>query len=295
MKKAFYLSLILILFVTGCQSQANTSCSNDHPLKYSTFPFRFSTADEQGKLIDRQIEFGPYLDVRAFINTCPDYNKMAGLTCLEVIYIDANQCPDISNIYKFRNLKYVYIYPTLVVRSLMDVEARIDQLQSITGVESIGKLRKLEQLEIRQAELPDISFLQNLKTLKVLSLTGNGVSDISPIADLTALEVLDLGGTQINDFTPLKKLVNLRYLNLDDTNFRNTSVLQGLNNLEYLRLTNTFVSWEDCQSLKNKLGNNSVLCISPEECEQIIQIRKNSSATPSEMNNRCEFELMRKS
>ncbi|MFA6419144.1 MAG: leucine-rich repeat domain-containing protein, partial [Candidatus Margulisiibacteriota bacterium] len=100
----------------------------------------------------------------------------------------------------------------------------------------------LEHLELRGAQVSDLSPLAGLTNLEWLDLSGTQVSDLSPLAGLTNLEWLDLTGTQVSDLSPLAGLTQLEDLLLTDTQVSDLSPLAGLTQLEDLLLTDTQVS-----------------------------------------------------
>ena len=69
-----------------------------------------------------------------------------------------------------------------------------------------ASLAKLTKLNLRDAEIADLTGLEHATQLIVLDLSDNQVSDITPLAQLTQLTLLDLWNNPIEDTSPLKQL-----------------------------------------------------------------------------------------
>lgn len=106
---------------------------------------------------------------------------------------------------------------------------------------SIGTLKALKTLDLRNAQVRDLSPLCGLRALKYLDLTDTQVHDLSPLCDLTDLEVLSLSCTQVCDLSPLGGLTALKTMYLSYTQVRDLSPLSGLKSLETLYLPHTQV------------------------------------------------------
>jgi Leucine-rich repeat (LRR) protein len=73
-------------------------------------------------------------------------------------------------------------------------------VETLAGIEA---LEKLEQLELSDNAIANLSPLLQLKNLRVLGLRNNRVGDIRPLADLPILRFLSLEG---NDRIPCRQL-----------------------------------------------------------------------------------------
>ena len=101
------------------------------------------------------------------------------------------------------------------------------------GLSALAGLTGLEQLNLHQNNISDISLLARLTGLEELRLSNNDISDISPLERLTGLERLFLGRINISDISPLARLTGLEllYLRREPTS-RTSRRWRGLTGLE---------------------------------------------------------------
>ena len=97
---------------------------------------------------------------------------------------------------------------------------------SITDLNPIKELKKIEQLAIMMSPTKDLSALSGLTNLKDLQLAMIPSTDLSPITGLTKIESFGLMNTNITDLSPLKNSENIESVFI----FNNS-----LNGLEQLR------------------------------------------------------------
>lgn len=113
----------------------------------------------------------------------------------------------------------------------------------------LSELTSLKKLNMRMANIKDITMLSSLINLIELDLSHNDIKDISPLANLTKLERLNLGYNMIEDISALSGLTGLTFLNLEynsyykrtDTGFdyfwiNDLSPINNLINLKELNL-----------------------------------------------------------
>ena len=129
------------------------------------------------------------------------------------------------------------------------------------SVDKNGRLTKESQEKLESAiiEKGD-SALEGITNLDCLKYLGDGIAhtplkDISLLANLKNLTYLGLTGTSISDISPLSELKNLDTIDLDSTNISDISPLSELKNLEILRIRKSFISKEDCLSLRASSPN----------------------------------------
>ena len=101
-------------------------------------------------------------------------------------------------------------------------------------LEYISTLTQLEELNIGQSKIADISSLSNLKNLRKLELFETNITDISALSGLTKLEFLDCSKTKIKDLSPISELENLKVLYLNNTPLKSLKGLGNLTNIEEL-------------------------------------------------------------
>ena len=120
------------------------------------------------------------------------------------------------------------------VSSLQVLDA---QIQNISNLQGIEQLTQLVRLELFHNQITDVSPLSGLTQLSELFLTGNQISDVSQLSGLTQVETLLLAVNQISDVSPLSDLTQLRSLHLDGNQITDVSPLSGLTQLTELSLS----------------------------------------------------------
>ena len=105
-----------------------------------------------------------------------------------------------------------------------------------------GHLGNLTRLDARNANISDLTGLEDATNLKILNLGGNSVSDLSPLTGLTKLRSLVLGDNNILDISTVAGLTNLTTLYLWNNSISDISAVAGLTNLIRLYLWNNSVS-----------------------------------------------------
>ncbi|MDC0255878.1 hypothetical protein OAK75_13335, partial [Bacteriovoracales bacterium] len=75
--------------------------------------------------------------------------------------------------------------------------------------QSFSSLKNLEELEIINSDLEDISFLKEMENIKNLTLKENKIKDVSSLGLLTSLKFLDISFNSIADLSPLNSLEKL--------------------------------------------------------------------------------------
>ena len=112
----------------------------------------------------------------------------------------------------------------------------------ISDLSPLAGLTNLEKLYLGANQVSDLSPLAGLTNLELLWLWNNQISDLSPLAGLTNLEWLGLAGNQISDLSPLAGLTNLKWLFLLDNQISDLSPLAGLMDLFGLYLSENQIS-----------------------------------------------------
>ena len=110
--------------------------------------------------------------------------------------------------------------------------------RKITDLSGIEALTVLEELNLADNAVEDLSPLAGLVGLKVLDLSGNRVVELWPLAGLPELERLALADNRVADAAPLALLTGLRVVDLSGNRIADLSALGGLSDLEYLALGN---------------------------------------------------------
>ena len=83
----------------------------------------------------------------------------------------------------------------------------------VTGLEGLGALEDLEELQLTAPGLADLAWITGLRKLRKLYLYRSNVNDLKPLADLQALETVCIHG-KVRDLSPLARLPRLQKLSL---------------------------------------------------------------------------------
>lgn len=80
------------------------------------------------------------------------------------------------------------------------------------GNQELATLESLEELQLDENEISDLTPVAGLTKLAVLSSFQNNVHDLHPLAGLTNLRILFASYNEIHDLSPLGDLTNLEHL-----------------------------------------------------------------------------------
>lgn len=123
---------------------------------------------------------------------------------------------------------------------------------SIRDIENISELDGLEELNISNTFVVDLSPLEKQSKLKKLDISWNSIDNLSHIKLLNTLEELYIYSTDVKDIKILKELSNLKKLNCFNINIEDISVLENLTQLEELNLSYTkVINIKPISKLKN--------------------------------------------
>ncbi len=111
--------------------------------------------------------------------------------------------------------------------------------RKINSIQGIQYVKNLQELELINQNIVDISPLQNLEKLVYINLTGNKIKDISPLKKLNNIENIDLKSNQITNLEPLEFIFendkfNLKHsrINMENNpiNYKGVEILNRLDN-----------------------------------------------------------------
>ena len=147
-----------------------------------------------------------------------------------------------------------------------------------TDTAFLGKMSRLEVLEIGNMEMTDISFLESMPGLKRLSLEGNSLTEITSIASCRNLEELSLSDNGVEDISPLAGLTKLRNLDLsynNITDINGAGVFSRLKNLNlgYNQISDISVLNELKELTWLRIDGNKVMDLSPVQGRDGLAIR----------------------
>ena len=151
------------------------------------------------------------------------------------------------------------------METLTNLRSPNANISDLTGLENATNLT---WLWLHYNSISDISPLAGLNKLTSLLLNNNSITDISPLAGLNKLTNLWLHHNSISDISPLAGLNKLTRLLLDSNSITDISPLAELNKLTNLGLRRNSISdISPLAGLTNlgilDLGNNSISDISP--------------------------------
>ena len=140
--------------------------------------------------------------------------------------------------------------------------------KDIQSLEGIQYCTNIQELDLRNNNISDLSPLGSLTNLQYLNLDNNKLSNIGPLGSLTNLNALYLGNNKINDISPLSSLTNLNTLGLGNNKLDDISSLSSLSKLKTLYLQSNIIS--NISSLSSltslntlNLNNNKINNVKP--------------------------------
>lgn len=176
------------------------------------------------------------------------------LVCQHLPWITSIRMPspkdvkDFSSLSKLTNLEEVYFQGFMPQGFPFDINTlnknkKLKRLQSLNfqefkNLELLSNFPQFEYLELGNAKLTRIDFINGLKNLKTLIITGqmNTFDDFTPIGNLTKLEYLEfssLDNTKDDRLTFLSKVTWLKVFKMHHTlNISNLSFLKNADQLE---------------------------------------------------------------
>ena len=119
------------------------------------------------------------------------------------------------------------------VENISRVSARGKRITNLSGLE---KCVSLQELDLGDNAVADLTPIKELKLLQSLILFENKITDIGPLTGLANLQHIELQENRVTDVTPLKELKRLRSLYLGDNRITDIAPLSGLDKLWSLDL-----------------------------------------------------------
>jgi hypothetical protein len=186
------------------------------------------------------------------MNSCKFFQKEKQLTDLNISFNDDSS--DLSFLKNFKNLTHLQIHYKRSFSGLAISLEGLNKLRSLSisgdcTVTCIKDCENLTNLNIQNAKIPQISFLENLNNLEELTLNKCNTKNLSPLQHLKKLKTLVLIGSKDMDMEYLRNLKQLRKIHFEMVDFqpkKNDPTL--LTKLKYLRELNITYT-----TLKNEL------------------------------------------
>lgn len=121
-------------------------------------------------------------------------------------------------------------------------------LDNVSGIE---KLTTLQQLHMAETKTSNIEKLANLVNLKTLNISGNGITDITTLNELRNLIFLNFSNNKVQDISPIGNLSSLTELNFSGNRVKDISSLSGISGLTKLDMDSNLI--DDVSPILNKL------------------------------------------
>ena len=224
-------------------------------------PMDFTLLNPMGSLpsmedLPEEIEVLEKLDVSELISKISmDFKRVLATECGHSL--SALSPEVLANVVQL-NLADLSLSATdLLLLSMMESLERLDLHNAqIEGLDWVEPLKKLKSLNLACTQIADLSPLEGLTQLEGLDASYTQVDDLSPLSSLENLTALILYGTPVHSLAPLKELKNLERLNLSLSKVEDEELvyLENLTKLKHLFLRETAVSKEQVLKLKEKLG-----------------------------------------
>ena len=118
---------------------------------------------------------------------------------------------------------------------------------------------QLKVLDLRRANVVDLSQVTKLPNLDILILADTDVADVQCLTHLDELAFLELDGTAVSDLTPLGEMPQIKFLSIERTNVKDITPLEHVNNLEVLLWAGTPVSAQAIAALQEALPSCKII------------------------------------
>ena len=205
------------------------------------------------------------------IYSCPSIKSFAplsSLTNLETIRIYdipdigslavLSSLPNLKNIYLGHNNKYDY-RELVLLRQLENLGISFNDDKEI-DMSHIGRLHSLKKFYIMggNAEIKNITALQNLVNLEKLEIRSMSIPDISWMSGLRNLTELELDYCAINDVSPLANLPNLVNVVFHGTRVKDIAPLLNSNSIKYIRVFDDDVEAGISDDLRSRFAQRNI-------------------------------------
>jgi len=148
----------------------------------------------------------------------------------------------------------------------------------IKEVTPLGCLQNLTKLNLACNQITNLSLISQLTNLTEINLSGNQVADLNPLSSLYCLDSLWLLSNEISDLTPLENLTDITYIGLSANQIEDVTALGKLKQISYLGLSENQIS--DVTPLANLqelnflwLQDNKITDVTPlKSLNQLLEI-----------------------
>lgn len=141
-------------------------------------------------------------------------NKFPKLEQVKILDLHVPENYEVSSLEKFPNLEKLELNlwsdQKIAINGLKKLKIIVFQYINFDDIVSFENLPSLEELDLRESGVSNLSKLKNLTSLKKLNLEDNDIESLEGIENLKNLEQLAFYLGDITDLTPLNKLPKLR-------------------------------------------------------------------------------------
>jgi Leucine-rich repeat (LRR) protein len=130
--------------------------------------------------------------------------------------------------------------------------------REVINLDPIRTFTRLEDLNLANCALQDITPLSDLIRLKKLNLSGNPLMDLEPLGDLPGLKILDISNTPVEKLDDLKSISTLEQLNCSGTQIKKLDPVYYLSALKKLECQNTNIN--NLKPLSGLVELKSLVC-----------------------------------
>ena len=206
-----------------------------------------SMADNVLRDVSRLAVLGGLVTLNLSGNEIMDLTPLTALTGLRSLYLDNNPIRDLSPLYAMTNLK------SLSIKGIEITETQLSELsKALPGCAIHSEQAQQEQqdisfggvtfasdvqdLDLSDMGIWDISALSGCQYITRLNLSGNTVSDLSPLMNMPYLQWLDISNNNVSDLRPLMGISSLSFLNASGNAISSTSALSMMTGIGTLYL-----------------------------------------------------------
>lgn len=119
------------------------------------------------------------------------------------------------------------------VKNISQVKGKGKGIKSLAGIENCVAV---QEVDLENNEVTDLTPLAGLKQIQLLVLTRNKIESIAPLAELERIQYLELSGNAVSDLAPLAKMTNMRSLYLSNNKITKIDTIKGLTKVYSLYL-----------------------------------------------------------
>ena len=182
-------------------------------------------------------------------NRIRDLTPLTSLSGLRTLYLDGNPIEDLTPLYAIGTLTSLSIKSISVsAEQLSALSAALpncaihsEQAQQEQQEISFGGVTfasDVQDLDLSDMGIWDITALTNCQYVTRLNLSGNQISDLSPLMNMPYLQWLDISYNNVSDLRPLMGITTLNFLNASGNAISSTSALSMMTGLGTLYLDN---------------------------------------------------------